>query len=143
MLSLAHPGPMPPYLARDDAGPALARLALDRLLEIRVGGEFVTGLPACDALRTGPPHPGGEEDDPQHPLLRLSIQVVCQAAALTGADPLAVTARLYCYHRQPHRRAGPLLDRRWHPVPEAPTTDGWYGWQRRTWRHDGTDQPLR
>lgn len=166
LLSLAQPGPIPAYLAGDDdAGSALARLVLDRLLEIRVGGEFMAGPPACEALRTGPAHPGGEED-PEHPLLRLSIQALRHAAALASADPLAVAARLYCYHRHPltprwartlatesdrerflgigrNQPAGRLLDQHWHAAPEASTADGWYGWRRRVWRPHGADQPLR
>lgn len=166
LLSLAHPGPVPAYLAADDdAGSALARLVLDRLLEIRVGGEFVTGPAACEALRTGRSHPGDEEDA-EHPLQRLSTQAVRHAAALASADPIAVAARLYCYHRQPltprwartlatepdrdrflgigrNRPTGRLLDRHWHVAPQTSTADGWYSWQRRTWRPDSADRPLR
>ncbi len=166
LLSLAHPGPVPAYLAADDdAGAALARLVLDRLLEIQVGGEFVTGPPACDALRTGPSYPGSDHD-PEHPLSRLSIQAIRHAAALASADTIAVAARLYCYHRQPltprwaqrlaterdrerflgigaGRPAGRLLQRHWHPATEKSTADGWYGWRHRGWRSDSHGQPLR
>jgi hypothetical protein len=150
-LTLREPGPLPSYVRAQlgEAAPrTVARLVADGVLEVEIGGAFVSG-PAALARR-------GPADWPESAgrIAALSSSALRYGQALAAAqttDPSLLAWRLYSYNRQPltprWRRLLPtpeamarhlgigagganrkLLDRGWTPVEMT----GWLAWWSRS-----------
>jgi hypothetical protein len=100
-LTLREPGPLPAYVRTafgESAGRAIVRLVAEGVLEIEHGGAFLSGATALDRLRT---ERGCPEDTGRGRLAGLSIDALRHAQALALDDPLALSYRLYGFHRRP------------------------------------------
>lgn len=100
-LTLREPGPLPAYVRTafgESAGRAIVRLVAEGVLEVEHGGAFLSGATALDRLRT---ERGGPEDTGRGRLAGLSIDALRHAQALALDDPLALSYRLYGFHRRP------------------------------------------
>jgi hypothetical protein len=95
VLSLAEPGPLPAFAVKslgDAAGGTIERLVLDGVLELDVGGRFVSGAAALT---------GAEEPERLGRVAELSLEAARHVAALEGVPPELLALRLYCYARRP------------------------------------------
>jgi len=148
-LALLEAGPIPAYVRQHygDANHALAELVLDAVLEIEAHGAFFAGAEASHEIHCGELQLGGDR------LAALSLDAIRYAEALQIEDTLRLSARLYCYNRQPlspswrrrfqsdeqvMRHLGILgssriteqLNRHW--ILDK-SNDGWYAWR---WAHE-------
>jgi hypothetical protein len=104
-LTLREPGPLPAYVRSafgESAARAIARLVADGVLEVEHGGAFLSGAAALDRLRSGaagPAGPAGEAVPGR--LAELSAAALRHGQALALDDPLALSYRLYGFHRRP------------------------------------------
>ena len=101
-LTLREPGPLPAYVRAafgESAGRAIFRLVAEGVLEVEHGGAFLSGATALDRLRAerGNPADGAGRGR----LAGLSIDALRHAQALALDDPLALSYRLYGFHRRP------------------------------------------
>jgi hypothetical protein len=148
-FTLPTPGPLPAYVATR-LGPAgneaIARLVLDRILEIDGGGTFLSGAEAHRLIYPEPPEvtTGGV-------LARLSLDAVRYGQGLDLPDSTQLSARLYFYNRlpaspawkrrlpsaealaedleiHPAGRNRPVLQTYWYSPPPAPDNPGWHHW---------------
>ncbi len=96
--SLNDPGPIPEYARRslgDQAGAVIARLVLEGILEMELGGTFVSGPSAAVCL-----HPPITEP-PVGTLAKLSRTAIEHVNDLNLDDARTVAARLYCFNAIP------------------------------------------
>jgi hypothetical protein len=108
-LSLREPGPLPPpliALSQPRRQVEVARLLLDRVIEVNTEQGFVDGLRACVALGLGAPDSGADGV-----LARISYAALDYALALPRAAAPTIARKLYLYHRAP-------------PGPRAPRVAG-------------------
>jgi hypothetical protein len=148
-FTLQTPGPLPGYVTTR-LGPAcneaMARLVLDRILEIEEAGTFLSGAEAHRLIyaEQSPIGAGGV-------LGQLSLAAVRYAQGLDVAESTQLSTRMYCYNRIPaspawkrrfpsaealaehleiHRagRHRPVLETQWRSLPPAPDNPGWHSW---------------
>jgi len=134
------------YLDLGDAG--FARLVLDGVLEIETPAGFVWGPPAFDAVVER------FDDAATSAIARGSRHAIAYGAACEGDEANDLSARLYCYGREPAsarwrstlpRRdsvadflrfrdglpGGDAVRRVWHAKHADRPDDGWFSWYRR------------
>jgi hypothetical protein len=149
-LTLREPGALPAYVQEvlgAAAGPAVARLVADGVLEVEQDGAFVHGAAAFA------PAAGGDAGEGMGGgrLAALSLAALRYGAALAVDDPLRLSLRLYAYNRRPltprwqrrlpsaaavrdHLGIAPggtnraLLDGAWKP---ARPSEAWLSWTSR------------
>jgi hypothetical protein len=148
-FTLQGPGPLPAYVtARLGAAgnEAVARLVLDRVLEIDCAGAFRSGAEAHRRIYADEP-----PAEASGVLARLSREAVRYGQGLDLADATQLSTRLYAYNRlpaspawkrripspdalaqyleiHPAGRNRPLLETRWRRQPQAPDNPGWHNW---------------
>jgi hypothetical protein len=101
-LTLREPGPLPAYVRAafgESAGRAIFRLVAEGVLEVEHGGAFLSGATALDRLRAERGNPAAGAGRGR--LAGLSIDALRHAQALALDDPLALSYRLYGFHRRP------------------------------------------
>jgi hypothetical protein len=112
LFTLQTPGPLPEYMTRAlglEAKEAVAKLVMDRILEIETADGFVSGVDAHRLVQ------GEQRDAGADGLLaRLSREAIQYGQALDIADSLKLSTRMYFYNRLP---ASPYWKRRF------PSTD--------------------
>jgi hypothetical protein len=147
--TLREPGPLPAYVRTQLGATAprlISRLVADGVLEIELGGVFVSGPAVLAEL-------GGEagDRDGEGRIAAISVAALRYGQALPLDDPSLLAWRLYSYNRQPltpawrrrlptaaaverclgidrggaHRK---LLDGAWSPL----SMEGWLSWQSRS-----------
>jgi hypothetical protein len=148
-FTMQTPGPIPAYLL-EQLGPSsnetIARLVLDRILEMDVAGAFLSGAEAHSVIYGEPPAAGAGGV-----LEQLSIQALRYAQGLEVADSFQLSSRLYLYNRlpaspswkrvfpsenavaqhleiQPGGRNHAVLERHWISRRPAPDNPGWRIW---------------
>ena len=96
-LSLQEPGPVPGFVFASRPGESarvLRRLVLDSVLELELGGAYVSGPAAMTTLgMTAADDPSGAN--------RLAVEALVYGASLAGAPPSVVAHKLYGYNRRP------------------------------------------
>jgi hypothetical protein len=95
VLSLAEPGPLPAFAAKslgDGAVGTIERLVLDGVLELDVGGRFVSGAEALSVAAA---------EERLGRVAKLSLEAARHVALLEGVPPELLALRLYCYGRRP------------------------------------------
>jgi hypothetical protein len=143
------PGPLPAYVTTRlgaDGNEAIARLVLDRILEIDSAGTFLSGADAHPLVYAEPP--SAETGDV---LARLSLEAVRYGQGLDLRDSTQLSARLYYYNRlpaspawrrrlpspdalaehleiHPAGRNRPVLETHWHTLPPRVDNPGWHSW---------------
>jgi hypothetical protein len=148
-FTLQTPGTLPTYVSTrlGAAGnEAIARLVLDRILEIESAGTFQSGAEAHRLIYAE--HPSAETGGV---LARLSLEAVRYGQGLDLADGAQLSARLYFYNRlpaspawkrrlpsadalaeyleiHPAGRNRPVLETQWRSRPPAPDNPGWHHW---------------
>jgi len=166
LFTLRTAGPLPDYMTRS-LGPegtnVVAKLVLDRILEIEWEGAYLSGVEAHRLLQ-------GEEQEgaARGVVARLSVEAIKYAQALDIADSIRLSTRMYLYNRLPaspawkrrfpstdavaehlevHRggKQRVLLERAW--VSTGPVRDnpGWLSWSARdrsTGGHGGPGYKL-
>jgi hypothetical protein len=80
-----------------DSEDELAALVLDGVLQVECNGQFVSGLQAHHAIFPRRP-PRGEWETLTS---RLSVEALKYGQALAISNRLELSARLYCYNREP------------------------------------------
>jgi hypothetical protein len=146
-FTLQTPGPLPAYVTtRLGAGgnEAIARLVLDRILEIDCTGTFVSGADAHRLI-----YAEAAEVTTGGALARLSLEAVRYGQGLDLPDSTQLSSRLYCYNRlpaspawkrrfpsaealaeyleiHPAGRNRPVLQTYWNSPPPAPDNPGWH-----------------
>ena len=96
-LTLQDPGPAPDFMFLPDAqagGRVLARLVLDRILEVEQPDGFVSGPEACSLMGVDAMLGAGC-------VARLSVEAVRYGAALHAVDAIRLAHRLYGYNTRP------------------------------------------
>ncbi|HEY5811936.1 MAG TPA: hypothetical protein VIT23_04710 [Terrimicrobiaceae bacterium] len=146
---LQVPGPIPRdirQLLGMRCGATIAKLVLDRVLEIEGGSGFVSGFSAQSVLFEDVGQAGAR------PLSPVTIAALRYAQALKLSDTIALSARLYTYNRlpvspawrkrlpseaavlslleiEPGGRNQKILQRSWSYYPSKPNQPGWLFWQ--------------
>jgi hypothetical protein len=113
LFTLQTPGPLPEYMTQApgaDREEVVAKLVLDRILEIEAGGLFLSGADAHGLLQARQPDLAAAGY-----LGRLSLEAIQYAEALDVSDSVKLSVRMYLYNRVP---ASPAWKRRF-PSPEA------------------------
>lgn len=152
-LTMGTPGKLPAYvrgLFGDQSNHAIAELVLDGVLEINANGTFVSG-PRAHRLIYSESSPA----EPRGFLASRSIAALKYAEALGLRDSQKLSARLYCYGRQPlsphWTRRFPTrgavseflgidaksatrssLDQNWLSIPSSEPDDAWLSWKSRS-----------
>jgi hypothetical protein len=146
-LTLRQPGRLPGYVLASlggDLEPTITKLVLDGVFEIHVGGRFVSGPEALDALGVS----GGFAVGTSR-IARLSLNALVYAEKLELSEASLLSARIYAYNRLPvtavwtsrlptrgavtrhlglDDRLGAVIRRRW--VSQHDPDGPWLAWSR-------------
>jgi hypothetical protein len=98
-LTLQQPGTLPGYVQAslgEEFVPAVTKLVLDGVLEIDIGGAFVCGPEALEALGVGRPSAVGTSR-----IARLSHDALVYAQSLDVSQAVVLSGRIYAYNRLP------------------------------------------